>query len=112
MREKNHPFNKAGINRLDYVLKISHPELHPMYLSSLIDFLGKSMCQLPTQKNENELLLRIREISGLNISKETFIRTQRILTLTRKKRLLKTGLFIIRGQKKKFFFEGKGRYNQ
>ena len=69
-------------------------------LSSLIDFLGKNMRQMPTRQNEMALLMRIREISGLNISHEAIIRTHRILTLTRKSRMKETGLFLIRSQRK------------
>ena len=109
MQKKINPFNESGINRLDYVLKITHPELHPMYLSSLIDFLGKNMCQLPTQENENELLLSIKGISGLNLSTETFLRTQRILTLSRKKRMQESSLFLAQRQNKKKKFINKDR---
>lgn len=93
-------FSPDGINHLDYVLKNTHPELHPMYLSSLIDFLGRNMGQMPTPRNETALLWRIRNISGLNISNEAIIRTNRILTLTRRNRMIETGLFLIRTQGK------------
>ena len=100
MKKKTPIFSLSGINQLDYVLKNTHPELHPMYLSSLIDFLGRNMGQMPTHENETALLMRIRGISGLNISDEAIIRNHTILKLTRKNRMIETGLFFIRVQGK------------
>ena len=98
MEENSEHFNNSGLSLLNHILKTTNPELHPVYLSYVVDLLGKNKYQLPTQKNENALLQKIKSAEGINISTETLIRTQRILTLTRKRRMEETSLFLIQKQ--------------
>ena len=85
-------FNPDSISVLKNCLQRIDPNLYPLYLSLLIGYLGENKCQFPTEINETSLLLAIKEAVP-SLPTDIFIRTQKILTLSRKNRMRDANLF-------------------
>lgn len=96
MRTDIESFSQEGLSIFYRSLREIHPWLHPIYISSLIQELGKNRWLLPTRDNELTLLQMIREQEY--IPPETALRIHKILGATRKRRIRETALFFVSGQ--------------
>ena len=105
MSEKIKEFNPEGVLKLHLNFLAVNKEIQPMYLTSVINFIGQNRCQLPTKRNEDKILQELKDVLGHYLSKATLIRTQRILTLTRRKRMHENALLLMSRTKEHFFRE-------
>ena len=94
LNQKIKTFNPAGVLKLNMMIAKYDRELYPLYLSTLVNFIGQNRGQLPTQKNENLILQNLKAVLVDDELGEIIIRTQRLLTRSRKKRMQEAILYI------------------
>ena len=101
MNQKIKTFDPIGVVKLNMMIAKYDRELYPLYLSTLVNFIGQNRGQLPTQKNENLILQNLKAVLVDDELSEIIIRTQRLLTRSRKKRMLETTRILLKRTQKK-----------
>lgn len=60
---------------------------HPVYLSTVVNEVGKKQVQLPTEASEMVLLTRLNDMLPRKLPESTLTRTKELLTASRQRRM-------------------------
>ena len=96
MTEEYINLSPKGLDSISAHLDKISPKIQSIYLSSLIDEMGKRLGHLPSQKREMNILFKLNKVLNNKISSAVQLETLRRLDSNRKERILENGRYLLR----------------